>query len=69
VAAVAPYDTHGFRSPDWVGFEYESGDTTRKTYPGLPGSWSGTPYDFVVGGAGLKFPGLPDDNKGCLDGT
>jgi hypothetical protein len=67
--AVAPYDTRGFRSPDWVGFEFDSADTTPKAYPGLPGTWSGVPYDFVLGGAGLKIPGLPDEVKGCLEGT
>ncbi|MGZ5301738.1 MAG: hypothetical protein ACXWEJ_07935 [Actinomycetota bacterium] len=69
LAAVAPYDTGGFRSPDWIGFQFDSGDTSRKRYPGLPGRWSGTAYDFVHGGAGLKIPGLPDEVSGCLDGT
>ena len=69
VAAVAPYDTIGFRSPDWIGFQYQSEDTQPTTYPGLPGGWSGTPYDFVKGGGGLKFSGLPDEVSGCLDGT
>lgn len=69
VAAVAPYDTIGFRSPDWIGFQFQSEDTELKAYPGLPGGWSGTPYDFVRGGGGLKFSGLPDEVSGCLDGT
>lgn len=69
LVAVAPYDTEGFRSPDWVGFQFDSGDPARKRYPGLPGRWSGIAYDFVRGGAGLKIPGLPDEVKGCLDGT
>jgi hypothetical protein len=69
VAAVAPYDTQGWRAPDWIGFQYQSEDPTPKAYPGLPGRWSGTPYDFVRGGAGLKFPGLPAEVTGCLDGT
>jgi len=69
VAAVAPYDTHGFRSPDWIGFQYDSADTTRRAYPGLPGTWEGKPYDFVKGGGGLDFPGLPAEVVGCLDGT
>ena len=67
--AVAPYDTHGFHSPDWVGFQYDSADTTSKSYPGLPGGWEGKPYDFVKGGAGLDFPGLPTTVVGCLDRT
>jgi len=69
VAAVAPYDTTGFRSPDWIGFQYDSADTEPKAYPGLPGLWSGIPYDFVEGGGGLEIPGLPEDVLGCLDGT
>jgi hypothetical protein len=69
LSAVAPYDTHGFRSPDWIGFQYDSADTTPKSYPALPGKWEGTPYDFVKGGAGLDFPGLPSEVTGCLEGT
>jgi hypothetical protein len=69
VAAVAPYDTAGFASPDWSGFQYDSSDTSAQAYPGLPGEWSGVRYDFVKGGAGLTIPGLPDQVRGCLDGT
>jgi hypothetical protein len=69
LSAVAPYDSRGFRSPDWIGFQFDSADIARKTYPGLPGAWSGIPYDFVKGGAGLKFPGLPAEVMGCLEGT
>lgn len=69
VAAVAPYDTSGFRSPDWTGFQFDSAHTAPRAYPGLPGRWSGIPYDFVRGGEGLKIPGLPDEAIGCLDGT
>jgi hypothetical protein len=69
LVAVAPYDTEGFRSPDWIGFQFDSGDTGRRRYPGVPGRWSGTAYDFVRGGAGLKIPGLSDEVRGCLDGT
>ena len=42
LAAAAPYDTNGYRSPDWVGFQYDSSDRVRRRYPGLPGrlrSW------------------------------
>ena len=66
VAAVAPYDTEGFRSPDWSGFQWDPGSEPRG-YPGLPGAWIGTRYDFVRGGVGLDIPGLPDEVKGCLD--
>jgi hypothetical protein len=69
LVAVAPYDTSGFRSPDWTGFQFDAGDTQAKAYPGLPGTWSGVPYDFVEGGAGLQFPGLPNEVVGCLSGT
>lgn len=69
LVAVAPYDTHGFRSPDWIGFQYDSADPEPKAYPGLPGLWSGIPYDFVKGGAGLEIPGLPEQVVGCLAGT
>jgi hypothetical protein len=69
LVAVAPYDTNGYRSPDWIGFQFDSADTTRKPYPSLPGRWSGIAYDFVRGGAGLKIPGLSDEVSGCLAGT
>jgi hypothetical protein len=69
VVAVAPYDTEGFRSPEWIGFQYDSAHTARRAYPGLPGRWSGIPYDFVRGGEGLKIPGLPDEVSECLAGT
>jgi hypothetical protein len=69
LVAVAPYDTNGFRSPDWVGFQFDSGDPQARAYPGLPGLWAGVPYDFVAGGAGLQIPGLPDEVVGCLSAT
>jgi len=69
VAAVAPYDSTGFRSPDWIGFQYDSADPERRAYEGLPGTWTGVPYDFVEGGAGIEIPGLPDDVVGCLSAT
>jgi hypothetical protein len=69
VAAVAPYDTEGFRSPDWSGFQWNEAEPEPRAYPGLPGEWSGTRYDFVKGGAGLNIPGLPTEVIGCLDGT
>ena len=68
VAAVAPYDTEGFASPDWIGFQHEEG-SARTRYPGLPGRWAGVPYDFVEGGEGLTIPGLPEEVRGCLRGT
>jgi hypothetical protein len=69
LVAVAPYDTFGFRSPDWIGFQYDSGDAEAVAYPRLPGTWSGIPYDFVEGGEGLTIPGLPEEVAGCLDAT
>ena len=69
VAAVAAYDTTGYRSPDWIGFQYDSADPEARAYPGLPGVWAGLPYDFVQGGGGIEIPGLPDAVVGCLSGT
>jgi hypothetical protein len=69
VAAVAPYDTEGYRSPDWSGFQWNEADQTPRPYAGLPGEWSGIRYDFVKGGAGLHLPGLPAEVTGCLDRT
>lgn len=69
VAAVAPYDTEGYRSPDWSGFQWNEADQTPRPYAGLPGAWSGIRYDFVKGGAGLHLPGLPAEVTGCLDGA
>jgi len=69
LAAVAPFDTRGFRSPDWRGFQYDSTDSGPRTVPGLPGTWTGDEYDFVTGGEGLDLPGLPSAVVGCLDGT
>lgn len=69
VVAVAPYDTVGFVSPDWSGFQWNAADPERRAYPGLPGTWRGVRYDFVNGGAGLTIPGLPEKVAGCLDGS
>jgi hypothetical protein len=69
LSAVAPYDTSGWRSPDWRGFQYASEDHSFRDIAGLPGLWSGVEYDFVRGGAGLSIPGLPDEVVGCLLGT
>lgn len=69
LSAVAPYDTTGWSSPDWHGFQFNSSDTSPRMVPGLPGEWSGVEYDFVKGGAGLTFPGLPKEVVGCLKGT
>ena len=69
VVAVAPYDTRGFRSPDWSGFLWNEGDPRRRAYPGLPGRWAGTRYDFVRGGGGLSIAGLPAQVRGCMDGA
>lgn len=68
VVAVAPFGTEGFRSPEWVGFQYES-TAEREPHLGLPGRYQGSAYDFVTGGDVYKFPGLPLEVAGCLDGT
>lgn len=69
VVAVAPYDTSGFTSPDWRGFQHREADPERRAYPGLPGEYAGDPYDFVTGGDVFDFPGLPQEVTGCLRGT
>lgn len=66
LVAVAPYESTGFASPDWTGF---IGDSEPHTYLGLPGRWSGTPYDFVSGGAVVGGPGLPGEVIGCVSDT
>jgi hypothetical protein len=75
LAAVAPFNSEGFASPDWIGFQYEGEDADRQAYDGLPGTWAGTPYDFVRGKTldrqeeVFGFPGLPVEVIGCLAGT
>jgi hypothetical protein len=69
LSAVPPYDTRGWHSPDWLGFQYDASNRRRRLIEGLPGRWEGVEYDFVKGGAGLDFPGLPDEVTGCLVGT
>jgi hypothetical protein len=66
ISAVAPYDTTGYESPDWTGF---TGEGTPQIVTGLPGTWSGIPYDFVTGDGDSGQPGLPDQVVGCLGGT
>ena len=75
IVAAAPYESEGFTSPDWIGFQYEGEDEQRVRHPGLPGKWAGIPYDFVTGRdpeTGEKvfnFPGLGTEVTGCLTGT
>jgi hypothetical protein len=66
VSAVAPFDSTGFQSPDWSGFE---GDGAPRAIEGLPGEWGGIQYDFVTGDGDSGFPGLPATQVGCLAGT
>ena len=66
VSAVAPYETVGYESPDWSGFE---GDGEPRAIPGLPGLWGGIQYDFVTGEGDSGFPGLPTSQSECLFGT
>jgi hypothetical protein len=65
IAAVARFDTHGYRSPDWRAF---LGEGTPRAIEGLPGRWTGFEYDFTVGEDREK-PGLPVEAVHCLDGT
>ena len=67
LVAVAPLDSKGFLSPDWIGFQFNGG--TPERVDGLPGRWRGEPYDFVAGGEGLNLPGLPAAVASCLDGS
>jgi hypothetical protein len=75
IAAVAPFDTVGFQSPDWVAFQYEGEEAEAREYPDLPGTWAGTAYDFVsgryvdTGKPAFRFPGLPPEVAGCLIDT
>jgi len=66
VSAVAPWDTTGWQSPDWSGFE---GDGLPRAIEGLPGEWGGIQYDFVTGEGDGGFPGLPSSQVECLAGT
>jgi hypothetical protein len=66
VSAVAPWNTTGFQSPDWSGFE---GDGAPRAIQGLPGEWGGIQYDFVTGYGDSGFPGLPASQVGCFAGT
>ena len=66
VAAVAPLDSESFFSPDWTAFSGDGGPTT---YLGLPGQWTGTPYDFVTGVGGTGQPGLSAEVVGCMSAT
>jgi hypothetical protein len=59
VVAIAPFATSGFTGSDWRGIE---GEGDPRTYPGLPGQWSGTAYDYVAAGE------LPPQVVGCLAG-
>jgi hypothetical protein len=56
IAAVAPYGTSGFESPDWHGFEGEG----RSTVKGVPGTWAGSAFDYV------KAKELPPQVVGCV---
>lgn len=68
LVAAAPFATSGFSSDDWVGFQYAPGGA-RTSVDGIPGTLEGVTYDFVNGGGGLEFPGLPDQLSSCMDGT
>jgi len=60
IIAVAPFDSVGFHSPDWAGFDGEGGASP---FPNLPGLWPGQPYDYVAAHE------MPDACRGCLDGS
>ena len=67
IAAAAPFDTVGYQSLDWRGF---IGEGPPHAVEGLPGTWVGMDYDFLVGDDPyLEKPGLPDEVVHCLDST
>jgi hypothetical protein len=63
VLAVAPYDSTGFRSPDWHRFD---GRGEPRAVPGLPGRWAGAGADLVRGEGGIA---LPAPVAGCVADT
>jgi hypothetical protein len=65
IAAVARFDTTGYRSPDWRAF---IGDGEPRAREGLPGTWVGIEFDFTTGEDNEK-PGLPEEATHCLDNT
>jgi hypothetical protein len=78
VVAAAPFDSEGFETPNWIGFQLEEGvDERLRRFPDLdlPGRWSGRPYDFITGvdlESGdriFRFSGLPPEVAGCLTDT
>jgi hypothetical protein len=66
VSAVAAYDTVGYTSPDWYGFE---GEGAPRVVDSLPGLWAGVAYDFVTGEGDGGNPGLADSQSECMLGT
>ena len=68
LVAAAPFDTSGYDSHDWTGFQYQAGSQPQRVKD-IPGTVQAVTYDFVDGGQGLDFPGLPADVAGCMDGT
>lgn len=67
IAAVAPFDTDGYHSPDWRSF---IGEGPAHAVDALPGMWVGADFDFIVGDDPyVEHPGLPDEVVYCLDGT
>ena len=66
LAAVAPYDTKGFRSPDWRGFQYDSADTQPRVVSGLPGHVDGRGVRLREGRRGPGPPGPARCSHGML---
>ena len=58
LSAVAPYDTNGFRSPDWVGFQYDScGHGCAGATRGCPDGGRGPRTTSFAGVRGSRFRG------------
>ena len=69
VVAVAPYDTTGFTSPDWIGFQWDAARNERAPVRGTPRRLAGDRLRLRGGWRGADDPGLPDEVAGCLDAT
>ncbi len=66
ISAVAQYASVGYAPNVWTAFV---GEGEPVSYLGLPGQWSGIPYDFVTGEGDSGNPGLPDEVADCLSDT
>ncbi len=66
VAAVAPYDTEGFRSPDWSGFQWNEADPTPRAVRRAARRVVGDPLRLREGRRGTRPPRLARRSDGVL---